>query len=172
MNQKITKIATVFAMSLFATTTFAQELHKQISQKSNDENGLPRLITFNEKSNYKTSDAKQIFKEQLGLKENQNYSILKTETDNEGFTHQKFQLFEQGIKVEFATYTLHSKNEKIVSMSGEYYNITKTKTIATISAKEAFTKAIEYSGAKQYLWENAEEALLMDYQKPDRKSVV
>ena len=166
MKQKITSIASVFAMSLFAVSTFAQDTDKRVSQKSKGENGLPSLITFNEKSNYKISDSKQIFQEQLSLKSNQNYSILKTETDQEGFTHQKFQLFEQGIKVEYATYTLHSKNGKITSMSGEFYNTKNTKTTATISAQDAFNKAIAYTGATKYMWDNQAEAELMNYQKP------
>ena len=166
MNQKITSIASVFAMSLFALSTFAQQSDKRVSQKSKGENGLPSLITFNEKSNYKTSDSKQIFQEQLGLKQNQNYSLFKTETDQEGFTHQKFQLFEQGIKVEYATYTLHSKNGKIASMSGEFYNDKNIKTTASISAQDAFNKAIAYTGATQYMWDNQAESQFMNYQKP------
>ena len=166
MKQKITSLTSVFAMSLFAVSTFAQNADQRVSQKSKGENGLPSLITFNEKSNYKTSDSKQIFQEQLGLKQNQNYSLLKSETDNEGFTHQKFQLFQQGIKVEYATYTLHSKNGKIASMSGEFYNIKNTNTTPSISAQEAFKIAIAHIGATKYMWENQADALAMNYQKP------
>ncbi len=166
MKQKITSIAAVFALSLFAVSTFAQEADKRVSQKSKGENGLPSLITFNEKSNYKSSDSKQIFQEQLGLKQNQNYSLFKSETDEEGFTHQKFQLFQQGIKVEYATYTLHSKNGKIASMSGEYYDIKNTNTTPSISEQAAFNIAKNHIGAKSYLWESTTEASAISYQKP------
>ena len=166
MNQKITSIASVFAMSLFAVSTFAQNADKRVSQKSKGENGLPSLITFNEKSNYKTADSKQVFEEQLGLKQNQNYSLLKTDTDNEGFTHQKFQLLEQGIKVEYSTYTLHSKNGKIASMSGEFYNIKNAITTPSISAQDAFKIAITHTGATKYMWENQIDAIEMNYKKP------
>ncbi len=166
MKQKITSIASVLTMSLFAMSTFAQQADKRVSQKSKGENGLPSLITFNEKSNYKTADSKQIFQEQLGLKQNQEYNLLKTETDQEGFTHQKYQLFQQGIKVEYATYTLHSKNGKIASMSGEYYNIKNTNTTPTISAQDAFNIAKNHIGANSYLWENTQEASAINYQKP------
>ena len=166
MKQKLSSVATLVALSLFSISSFAQDADKRVNQKTKGENGLPSLITFNEKSNYKTSDSKQIFQEQLGLKQNQNYSILKTETDNEGFTHQKFQLFQQGIKVEYATYTLHSKNGKIASMSGEYYNTKTTNTTPSISAKNALKKAIEHTGATQYMWENLAESTFMNYQKP------
>jgi hypothetical protein len=37
----------------------------------------------------------------------------------------KFQLFHQGIKVEFSTYTVHSRLGKIESMSGELYQLDK-----------------------------------------------
>ncbi len=166
MKPTLSSVATLAAISLFSISSFAQEADKRVNQKTKGENGLPSLITFNEKSNYKTSDSKQIFEEQLGLKQNQNYSILKSETDNEGFTHQKFQLFQQGIKVEYATYTLHSKNGKISSMSGEFYTIKNTNTTPSISAKNAFNKAIQYTGATQYMWENQAESAFMNYQKP------
>jgi bacillolysin len=153
-------------MSLFAMSTFAQNADKSVNQKTKGENGLPSLITFNEKSKYKSTDSKIIFQEQLGLKQNQNYQLLKSETDQEGFTHQKFQLFEQGIKVEYATYTLHSKNGKVTSMSGEFYDSKNTITTASISAQEAFNKAIAYIGGTSYMWENQLEAQFMNYQKP------
>jgi bacillolysin len=166
MNRSITNFIQLLTISLFTLSTFAQELGKQKNEMSKNENGLSSLIIIQEKSNYKISDSKQIFQEQLGLKQNQNYSILKTETDNEGFTHQKYQLFDQGIKVEFATYTLHSKNGKIASMSGEFYNSNNTITKPSISEQTAFNKAIKYTGAKHYLWENLEESKFMNYQKP------
>ena len=166
MKKQITTIAAIAALSLFSMTSFGQNADKRVSQKSKGENGLPSMITFNEKSAYKTTDAAQIFQDQLGLKNNQNFNLLKTETDQDGFTHQKFQMFEQGIKVEYATYTLHSKNGKVTSMSGEIYNDKKVNLTPVLSAQTALAKAIAHTGATQYMWENKSEAAFMNYQKP------
>jgi hypothetical protein len=58
--------------------------------------------------------------EQLGLKANSNFTKTKSETDKLGISHDKFQLY-QRLKVEFSTYTIHSKAGKLESMSGDYY---------------------------------------------------
>ena len=173
MKKKLQKIiALAFTASMLSLSGFAQKTEKGISQKNISENGSPSSINFNEKSTYKKSDYKKVFKDQLGLKENQSFSKIKTESDAKGYTHEKFQLYEQGIKVEFATYTLHSKNDKLASMNGEFYNMKNVKTTASISPEEAFNKAVTQIGAKEYLWDNPKEALLMGYQKPKGELVL
>jgi Zn-dependent metalloprotease/chitodextrinase len=172
MKKKFSSIASMFAMSLFTLSSFAQETDKNVKQGLSDENGLPNLITFNEKSPYKSANFQQIFKDQLGLKSNQNFSRIKNESDPEGFTHEKFQLYHQGIKVEFATYTLHSKNGKLASMSGEFYNINTINTAPSLSAEAAFSRAVGYIGAKSYMWENQTDAANIGYQKPKGELVL
>jgi bacillolysin len=165
MKKKYGNIATVFALSLFALSVSAQT-DRRVNQKTTGENGLPSLITFSDKSAYKSSNFQQVFKDQLGLKQNQSFSRIKSESDQQGFTHEKFQLYHQGIKVEFATYTLHSANGKLASMSGEHYNINNVNTIPTLTKEAAFNKAVGQIAASHYLWENQKEAQEIDYQKP------
>lgn len=159
-------VATTVVAFSFSFSAVAQETDKRISQKSLSENGEPSLITFNEKSTYKGSDYEKVFKEQLALKDNQSFAKVKSESDREGFTHEKFQLYEQGIKVEFANYTLHSKNGKLESMNGEFYKIVNAKIKPSLSAQEAFNRAVAHTGAKKYLWDSPQDAAAMDYKKP------
>ncbi|MRX40803.1 T9SS type A sorting domain-containing protein [Flavobacterium sp. LC2016-23] len=159
-------VTTTVAAFAFSLSAFAQETDKRISQKSLSENGEPSLITFSDKSTYKGSDYDKVFKEQLALKDNQSFSKIKSESDREGFTHEKFQLYEQGIKVEFANYTLHSKNGKLQSMNGEFYKIVNAKVKPALSAQEAFNRAVALTGAKTYLWDSPQDAAAMDYAKP------
>ncbi|KFF19467.1 M4 family metallopeptidase [Flavobacterium hydatis] len=167
MKSTLPKIATTTAVVLtFSLSAFAQITDKRVSQKNVSENGQPSLITFSDKSTYKGSDSQKVFQDQLGLKENQSFARVKTESDPQGYTHEKFQLYEQGIKVEFANYTLHSKDGKLVSMNGEYYNINKVTTKPKLSAQDALNRAISYTGAKQYLWENPQDAKEIGYEKP------
>ncbi|TRX32042.1 T9SS type A sorting domain-containing protein [Flavobacterium sp. ZT3R18] len=173
MKKKLQKIiAVTFVASMFSVSAFAQKTDKGISQKNVSENGTPVLITFNEKSTYKGSDYKKVLKDQLNLDESQSFSKIRTELDTKGFTHEKFQLYQQGIKVEFATYTLHSKGDKLTSMNGEFYTIKNVKTTASISAQDALNIAISQIGAKEYLWDNPQEALQMGYQKPKGELVL
>ena len=172
MKKQFRGIASVFALSLFTLSSFAQEKDKNVNQKSSGENGLPNLITFNEKSTYKSSDFQQVFRDQLGLKQNEAFSKIKNESDPQGFNHEKFQLFHQGIKVEFSTYTLHSKNGKIASMSGEFYDINNVNTTASLTPQAALNKAILQIGANHYLWENPIESAIIKYNKPQGELVI
>lgn len=173
MKRKLPKImaATVVILT-FSVSGFAQNTDKRISQKNVSENGQPSLITFSEKSTYKGTDYNTVFKEQLGLKDNQSFSKVKVESDKDGFTHEKFQLYEQGVKVEFANYTLHSKQGKLVSMNGEFYALENVKTTPKLSSQAAFAKAIAHTGAKQYLWETPEDAAAIGYEKPKGELVL
>lgn len=166
------KIAFFASVSFFALEANAQDASKNVKQKITDERGKPSLIVFNEKSTYKSSDSQKAFTEQLGLKVNSNFSKTKSETDKLGFSHEKFQLYHEGIKVEFSTYTLHSKSGKLESMSGDFYSLDKVNTQPVLSKEQAFTRALNQIGAKQYLWESAEDAKAMNYQKPTGELVL
>jgi len=162
---------------LFAGLTFlafqanAQDTEKDVKQKFNDEKGKPTLIIFKEKSNLKASDNQKLFKEQLKLNDHSKFSNVKSESDRAGYKHDKYQLFYYGVKVEFATYTIHSKGEELESMSGEYYNIEDVTTKASISADVAFRKAVNHIGAISYLWQDPASASKIGYQKPQGELV-
>lgn len=160
------KITLFTAISLFALETSAQNAEKNVKQKVTDEKGKPSLIVFNDNSSYKSTDSQKTFKEQLGMNNNSQFSRTKIESDKAGYSHEKFQLYYKGIKVEYGTYSLHSKNGKLTSMSGEYYDIKDIDATPTISKETALEKAIKQIGASKYLWENPENAEKIGYQKP------
>ncbi|MFV8351915.1 M4 family metallopeptidase [Flavobacterium sp. XS2P14] len=166
------KIALFASVSFFAIEAQAQDATKYVKQKITDEKGKPSLIVFNEKSTYKSSDAQQAFTEQLGLKTNSNFTKTKSETDKLGISHDKFQLYHQGLKVEFSTYTLHSKAGKLESMSGEFYKLDNVNTNPKLTKDQAFVRALKQIGAKQYLWESTENSKAMNYQKPTGELVL
>ncbi|WP_136669107.1 M4 family metallopeptidase [Flavobacterium sp. H122] len=172
MKKQLQSVASVMALSLFTLSAFAQETDKLVSKKEKNGNGTPAFIAFKESANYKSSDAGVIFKEQLGLKENQKFSKIKGEADGLGFTHEKYQLFHKGIKVEFATYSIHSKNGKVNSMNGEFYNIGDVNTNPSLNASAALQRAMAHSGATEFLWDNFAEASMMNYAKPKGELVL
>jgi Zn-dependent metalloprotease len=163
----------IAALSLFSLTVSAQEGDKNVKQKIIDENGQISLVVFNETSSYSTTDSRTIFKDQFNLSDDSEFVSIYSEQDSKGFFHEKFQLFHKGIKVEFVTYTLHSKSGKVVSISGEMYPINDFKIIPSISASVAFNNATRKIGATSYLWDNPEEAVLAgNYQKPQGELMI
>ena len=171
-KKNLTKAALFTATSLFTLTSFSQEGDKNVKQKITDENGNVSMIQFSERSSYKLSDSKEIFKNQFNLKEGSEFQKIKSETDDLGFTNEKFQLFHQGIKVEFATYSLHSKGGSLKSMNGEMYSLEKVNTTPTLSNQQAFQNALRHTGATSYMWQNSAEAKIMNYEKPTGELVL
>ncbi|WP_343328177.1 M4 family metallopeptidase [Polaribacter staleyi] len=126
-----------------------------------------KFIKLNDSSKKSLQRAPDILRKKLKLSPDENLLKIKTETDKLGFTHEKYQQQFKGIKVEFANYIAHSKNNSIKTMNGSFYDVGKVNTIPNISKETAFTKAISYIDAKQYLWQNPEEAKIMNnYKKP------
>ena len=166
------RIAMLTGIAFFSFETNAQNGGDNVKEKITDERGKPSFILFKENSTYKNSDAQKVFKEQLHLNDNSKFSSIKSETDDLGIVHEKFQLTYNGIKVEFSTYSLHSKAGKLESMNGEVYLLDKVNTHAVLSNEQAFDKAVKQTGAKNYLWESAEEAKIMEYQKPTGELVI
>lgn len=171
MKKQLRGLASLTALSLFTLSAIAQT-DKNVNKIEKNENGTPGFISFNENAGYKSSDSQSLFKTQLGLKSNQNFSKVKSDTDNLGYTHEKFQLYHQGIKVEFANYSVHTKNGKVATMSGEYYNIGDIDVQPSLSADAALNRAIAQIGARQYMWDDFAEASKLNYRRPTGELVL
>ena len=157
---------------LGVTSTNAQEKENLIKQKIAGSNGNPTLIVFNKSSTYNLSQAKQIFKEQLSLKQNDDFKKIKSETDKIGFVHEKHQQYFKGVKVEFGTYTLHSKKGRVESISGEFYESNNVNITPKLSKGQAFQSALSHIGAQSYLWEDAAASKELGYKKPEGELVL
>ena len=173
MRKKLLLNSALFAgLTLFTFQVNAQESNKDVKKRINDEKGKPTLIVFKENSSYKASDNRTLFKEQLKLNDRSNFKKVKSERDNSGFVHDKYQLFYDNVKVEFATYSIHSAGDELQSMSGEYYNIEGVDVNPKISRNVAFRKATQHLGAQSYLWEDPASAAKIGYEKPEGELVL
>ncbi len=133
----------------------------------------PSLIVFDGSQSYSLQNADQIFNEVLKPSSPTSFTTVKQEPDPLGFIHQKMQQFFKGIKVEFATLTLNSKNGNVQSMNSAYFPIAEDfDVVPRISSSQALGRAITHVGASHYLWENREEAHMMEYSKPTGELVV
>jgi len=131
------------------------------------------FIKFNQSEKHQTSDAKSLIREKLDLSFNESLTRIKTESDAIGFTHERYQQFVQGVKVEFGIYIVHSKDNLIKSMNGELFETTNLNFNPTLSSEQGFQIAVNHTGAEKYLWEYPEAAQEMDnYQKPTGELLV
>src|SRR5690606_38777072 len=90
-----------------------------------------------------------------------------------GFIHQRMQQYYKGVKVEFGTVILHSKNGTVKSLSSEFYRVNDLDVSPTLTNAQAFAKAKAHIGAQHYMWEYPDAAKEMDnYKKPVGELVI
>ena len=126
--------ASMLCMSLFS---FSQD-----GEKCKE---YPRLKK--ETSKISRDKADQEFKKNLEMDIDDELRTEKSEQDQIGYTHDKFQQYYKKVKVEGAVYSAHSKNNMIESYSGEYKGIKNFDVKPTISASQGLSAAMNHVDA-------------------------
>ena len=124
-------------------------------------------IRFNENNETKASDFFQEFSKKMDIKNDDTFTLMKSEVDEIGFTHYRFQQNYKNIPLDGVQLMLHEKNGKLVSANGNFYSSLALNTIPSISIQDAIQKAIEFVGAEKYLWNNNEEEDFFKKEKND-----
>ena len=99
----------------------------RIANKVVGADGQPEFVQFSAegKAALRGLSGDQVLRQQLGLTTADQMVQRSAEADQIGMVHQKFGQFYQGIPVEHASYTVHSKGGVIESISGDFERITK-----------------------------------------------
>lgn len=90
--------------------------------------------------------ATNILTENLPVSSSDDFKMLHTNRDNQGYEHQKFQQYYNGIKVEFGQYSVHGKNGEALTMSGHYVPVKGIKTTPRLSRTASAQAALSLSG--------------------------
>ncbi|AHJ99600.1 M4 family metallopeptidase [Hymenobacter swuensis] len=149
--------ATLLLLGGLTSTTLAQDFSR-VKSRELDENGMPALIEFRTQGGaYQLSEAKTALREQLQLATDDQLSLLKTETDELGFVHEKYQQFYKGIKVEHGTYSVHARQGRVALLNGHFEKVRSLNTTPSLDAAAALTRALAFVGARTYMWQDAAE---------------
>ncbi len=106
------------------------------------------------------------------LDSNNSFIPSKETMDETGLVHQRHQQYYKGIKVEFGTLIIHVKNTNVVSINGELYNASLLNLVPSIDYDDALNYALASINATKYLWEDAEQAQIVNYEKPKGELVI
>ena len=131
----------------------------------------PSYIKVTQSQPATVENAKNLMREQLQLVSVDEMRLIRTDIDRVGMTHQRFQQYYQGIKVEFGTYTAHAKNNRLQSFSGNFLAIKDLGVTPVLSNSQALQAAMDHVGAQGYMWEEAG-AKALDYSKPQGELVI
>lgn len=169
--KKINKIVFLFSLIIFAFSGVVSAQDKKDEKRNVKE--PPSLVVFDASQSYSLQNSSQIFKEVLNPSPQTSFTTLKQEQDPLGFTHQKMQQYFKGVKVEFATATLSSKNGTVQTLNSSYSPIAEDFNVTpSVSNSQALNNAMAHVGATKYMWQNTSEAALADYQKPTGELVI
>lgn len=112
------------------------------------------------------------FEKLYKLDKNYSYQTIRTTTDVTGMSHERMQQYYKGIKIEFGVLIIHSQEGKVVSVNGELYNASSTSTNPVLTKESGFSVAVNETNAVKYLWDDPEQAKLMEYVKPSGELVL
>ena len=113
----------------------------------------PSVMSIDQAQQRPQNEGPALLKEQLGLRPQDEMRLQSSDSDELGFTHQKYQHYHNGIKVFGSVYTVHSKDGSISHLSGKYSKIENVTTRPSLSHDQALEKAILSIGARSYSWE-------------------
>ena len=133
---------------------------------------VKNLKVFNENQQKSFAAPQAIFTEEFKLAADNTFASVSERTDELGFTHQKFQQFYKGIKVEFGQSTLHAKEGVVISMSNSVFRLDGISVSPGMSASAALNRATAHIGAEKYLWQDPEEAEHIGYVRPEGELVI
>jgi bacillolysin len=147
------------AMSTATLPHLASAQDGSVARKEIGRDGQPTLIQFSPagRANARAANGELVIRQQLALGTNDQLKPVRTETDQLGFSHQKFEQYYKGVKVEHATYTAHSRGGQIEALSGDFEQVAVASVTPSLSADAALAKAMAFVGAKRYMWQDARE---------------
>lgn len=153
------KLNATLLLLFIATVSFAQKTIDQPIQK----------FLYFENQPSSSQEALQLFSSSYELGKETNFKPIYSNEDRNGGKHQKFQQYYNQIKVEFGTAITHQLNGVFSSVNGELYKVIESSK--ALSNQQALNKATSFVNAKNYLWENQEEAKFLEYKKPEGELV-
>ncbi len=116
--------------------------------------GATRVVTDTERNSisFIELDAKEFvaasgslhwLQEALQVKPGEGYSLFKTETDQLGYTHFRYQQVYDNIPVENGVFYVHTKDGRVVSANGERYGHIAVGSVPSMTPDEAYQKALQ-----------------------------
>ncbi|MEO9805519.1 MAG: M4 family metallopeptidase [Reichenbachiella sp.] len=115
----------------------------------------------------------ELLRSQLRMSSSEEMRALKTEDDQLGYRHEKFEHFYKGFKVEGSTYTIHSKNGVATHMTGNYATVAEVDVNPSLSSDRALDFAKSATNATSFAWEgNASGREGETFEKPEGELVI
>lgn len=124
-----------------------------VEVRLDNRSSAPASIMFDESSFISASSGPDALLSILGGGQNDALRLVRTDRDELGMSHQRYQQLYRQVPVVTGEYLLHEKQGRIVSANGLFYTNLQLNTQPRLSEEEALTSAMNAVGGKKYLWQ-------------------
>ncbi|MFT5823188.1 MAG: bacillolysin [Crocinitomix sp.] len=170
--------AIIFISSpLFVT---AQQIHPERESASNltdiefvrdnQMTDIPSFIKFKDDSNISIAKLKTWMISNIRFDSNMGFKLIRSEIDNIGHTHYRYQQTYFGKPIEDAIWIAHTAGGKVYSLNGMIYSKLTTPTSNSLDENTALTHALSHIGATTYKWEIAGEEQHLKWESEDAEA--
>ena len=149
------KILSLLLLSFIIIKAYPQSF---ISKEIRGERGISKQyisVDDDQLVNFNAAQAKSL----LGLNENSELVLKKTEQDKLGFIHYRYYQTYKSIPIENSMYIIHTKNGALKSLGGsivtDFDPRMNQRAAQRISNEQAIGIAVKYVNAKEYAWQDA-----------------
>jgi Zn-dependent metalloprotease len=111
---------------------------------------IPSLINMRKDEAIPEAGFKQWFKSEFNLDAGYDLQLVRSETDQLGFTHHRYQQTYMGYPVEWAIYIAHAKNSKVATLNGDAFDKIPVVTAPVLTETQALTAAMDHVSAQSY----------------------
>lgn len=123
--------------------------------------GNPDWLTVAENVNLTATELVQLHLRDLGLGPNDELRRYRTDTDELGFTHYRYQQYHRSVPVDGAELLIHEKNGRVQTLNGKLVRGLDVEVRPTLPGSKALQLGLQHLPAQRYMWESPEaEALL------------
>lgn len=126
-----------------------------------DKDQKPFYILLKDQYRVEQSQAAAFLESMLFQEDGSKLSVLKSENDQFGFTHVRYSVIKNNVRVEEMTVVAHYREGRLYSVNGELYQLPAGRESFVISEKVALSAALKKVNAVKYKWENEEETAHM-----------
>ena len=114
---------------------------------------IPSFIKFKKGSNINIANLKTWMMNNIRFNPNIGFELIRSEIDNIGHKHFRYQQTYYGKPIEDAMWIAHTENGRVYSLNGMIYSKLTTPTSHSLNESAALTIALAHVGASVYKWE-------------------
>jgi len=124
-------------------------------------NGNPDWLTVRAGVQISAADLVRLHKSDLGLNPLDELVLYRTDTDDLGFSHHRYQQYHQGVPVDGGELLVHEQHGRVRTLNGKLVRGLQADVRASVPADAARQRALQQVPAQSYMWESSQaEAML------------